>query len=411
MNKTSAHKLALSITASILAAGGAHAYDLTLSTNIPPITFHGFGSQGFLASSDYDYLGYTKSGSFRFTEAGVNVSMDPFPRTHITAQGFLFDVGNVGEYEPVLDYALADYSFNDAIGIRAGRIIRPEGIYNSIQSVDLARTWVLLPQGMYDARYRDYSGSVDGGSIYGNLKLGKGGDMSYELYAGMVNLAQNGGVSRLLKDDFPTIPGVLRYDKVNGFPEVGFQTWWNTPLDGFRVGVGGYQGFGFSYDYFQATFPPVNGHGNTTGYTDASVIHPSVEYNWGNWTFQGEYRLAYWNSHSEGGGQSFGRSYTVNDDWFVSGAYRINKWLQVGAYYTEYYANINDRDGSSLAHNSDGYQKDVALSLRFDPTSWWIIKVEGHCMHGTALLYDNTTNPDRHGKPWYMLALKTTVSF
>lgn len=410
MNKTSVHKLALSITSTILAACGAHAYDLNLGTNIPPITFHGFGSQGLLASSQYDYLGYTKGISGRFTEAGANISMDPFPHTHITAQGFLFDVGNVGEYNPVLDYALVDYNFSDAFGIRAGRIIRPEGIYNSIQSVDLARTWVLLPQGMYDARYRDYSGSVDGGSVYGDLKLGKGGDMSYELYGGMVNLSQDGGVSRLLADDFRT-PPYLTYDKVHGFPEVGFQLWYNTPIDGLRAGLGAYQAFGFSYDFYQS--PLFFGRWNTTGYTDASVIHPSFEYEWRNWTFQAEYRMAYWDSHDEAAGQAFGRTYTVNDDWFVSAAYRFNKWLQAGVYYTEYYADTSDRDGAGTAYPSDDYQKDLALSLRFDPTSWWVIKVEGHLMHGTALLDDTATDPEsgRNSKPWYMLALKTTVSF
>ena len=62
-----------------------------LGTNMPPLDFHGFASQGFLATSKYNYLDTdTKKGSFRYTEAGLNVSMNPFPRTRITAQGFLY---------------------------------------------------------------------------------------------------------------------------------------------------------------------------------------------------------------------------------------------------------------------------------------------------------------------------------
>jgi hypothetical protein len=53
----------------------------------------------------------------------------------------------------------------------------------------------------------------------------------------------------------------------------------------------------------------------------------------------------------------------------------------------------------------------LAVSLRFDPKPWWIIKVEGHFNHGTALLYDTTSNPVQNGDGWFMLALKTTVSF
>src|SRR5262249_40571255 len=107
-SKNSTHKLALSITASILAACGAQGYELNLGTNLPPVDFHGFASQGFLASSKYNYLGDTTHGSFRYTEAGINASVNPFARTHITAQGFLFDVGNAGDYKPFLDYASID---------------------------------------------------------------------------------------------------------------------------------------------------------------------------------------------------------------------------------------------------------------------------------------------------------------
>ena len=72
---------------------------------------------------------------------------------------------------------------------------------------------------------------------------------------------------------------------------------------------------------------------------------------------------------------------------------------------------MHDRDGATLAVPSDAYQKDLALSLRFDPTSWWVFKVEGHYIHGTDLLADNAANPSRNNDGWFMLALKTTFSF
>jgi hypothetical protein len=405
------HKLALAITASILAACGARAYDVPLTflgTNMPPLVFHGFASQGLLSSSDYDYLGPTRTASAQFTEAGVNVSMDPFPHTHITAQGFLFDLGNVGQYDPVLDYALVDYSFNDAIGVRAGRIIRPEGIYNSIQSVDLARTSVLLPQGMYDARWRDFSAAIDGGSLYGDIGLSKAGDLSYEVYGGYVELSQNGGIARSLQGDYD-IPHLLTFDQVNGFPEVGAQIWWNTPINGLRAGLAALYADDLTWDYFQS--PLIGGGGDTTANINASVIHASLEYVWKSWTFQAEYRLQYLDGYNEANVHSYGDNYSASDSWYAGAAYRFNKWFEVGTYYTEYYANIYDRDGSGTATPADAYQKDVALSFRFDPKPWWVIKVEGHCMHGTALLDDNQDNPVRNEKPWYMLALKTTVSF
>ena len=112
-------------------------------------------------------------------------SVNPFPRTHIAVQSCaLFDVGDAGQYRPFLDYASVDYTFNDYIGVRGGRIRKPGGIYNHIQDVDLARTFVMLPQGVYDARFRDLSATIDGRELFGNVPLGKVGGLSYELYAG-----------------------------------------------------------------------------------------------------------------------------------------------------------------------------------------------------------------------------------
>jgi len=417
MNKTNKHtqKVVLSLTASILATCAAHAYEVPLtfiSTNMPPIDFHGFLSQGFLDSSKYNYLGDTTRGSLNFTEAGINATINPFNRTRITAQGFLFDVGKVGEYHPTLDYALVDYSFCDALGIRAGRIIRPEGIYNAIQSIDLARTSVLLPQGLYDPRWRDFSGSVDGGSFYGDIGLGKGGDISYEVYAGMVNLSSDGGVARELQDRLNNLP-YSTYGDVNGFPMAGGQIWWNTPLDGFRVGAAGYQAFGFNYD-FAAYNPyyPLNNHlAPLTSYIDSTDGTLSLEYAWKKWTFQAENRVQYYASKTEMGGQVVGaKTYSTADAWYVGAAYRFNKWFEVGTYYTEDYADIST---SISGPTPAAYQTDLAISLRFDPKPWWVIKVEGHYNHGTALLYDNASNPvaNQNGEGWFMLALKSTVSF
>jgi len=405
--KNNMHKLALSITATILAACGAQAYEVPLtsiSTNLPPLDFHGFVSQGLLASSQYNYLAdNTKNGSLEFFEAGANVSMNPFPHTHVTAQGFMFDVGNVGQYDPTLDYGLIDYNFNDAIGVRVGRILRPEGIYNSIQSIDLARTSVLLPQGMYDARFRDFDGSVDGGSIYGDLGLSKAGDLSYEIYGGMVNLSQNGGISRELQDAYNHPPYVY-FKQANGFPEVGAQLWWNTPVNGLRAGLAGYQAFGMNYNYYMAPFIP-GGFGNSTTYINATQVHPSLEYLWKSWTFQAEYRYAYDDIHTDAGGKTVSRSYQASDTWYAGAAYRFNKWFETGAYYTEAYNNVQQRD------NSLGYQKDLALSFRFDPKPWWVFKVEGHYIRGTGLLNDNANNPVQNSDGWFMLAVKTTFSF
>lgn len=375
--------------------------------NLPPVTFHGFASQGFLLSDTYDYLGRSKSGSFRFSEFALNASSSPFARTRVSAQAFMFDVGKVGEYDLALDYAVADYSFCDEFGVRGGRIRRPEGIYNAIQDIDLARTSVLLPQGMYDSRWRDFSGSIDGGSLYGNIGLGKAGSLSYEAYAGMISLTENGGVARQLQDELPQ-PPIGSYTGVNGCPLIGAQLWWTTPLPGLRAGVAVLEGFGLNYDY--RVNPPF-GPGPINSSLNIPVEHYSLEYQWKSWTFQTEYRNQNIIGHNTSDGALLNRTRSRTDTWYVSAAYRVNPWLEIGTYYTEDYADVANRSGAGTAVPADAYQKDVALSFRFDPKPWWVLKMEGHCIHGTALLQDNANNPVRDEDAWFMLALKTTFSF
>lgn len=403
--KQSSHKLVLAITASILTACGAQGYELNLGTNLPPVDFHGFVSQGFLYSSDYNYLGDTTRGSFKFTEMGVNASMNPLPRTRIAVQGFDFDVGNVGEYHPFLDYALAEYTFNDYIGVRAGRIRRPSGIYNAIQDIDLARTSVLLPQGIYDARWRDFSCSMDGGELFGNIPLSKAGSLSYEVYAGLINMSDDGGVARSLENSLPPAP-VGTFNGIDQCQIYGGQLWYNTPVDGLRVGVSG--GFLPNFGYtFTVPAPPTYAETQIHAVSNIPFGQASLEYLYKSWTFQSEYYTynvsgnQYVNNVMVPGSGSNSQKYA----WYASAAYRFNSWFEAGTYYTEDYENT-DKENSSLS-----YQKDVALSLRFDPKDWWVFKIEGHYIHGTGLLNDSAQPTTQDDRGWFMLAVKTTFSF
>lgn len=392
-------KSSLSIVAvTLLAVSSVSAWDLKLDKEGKnTVAFHGFLSQGFLASTDYDYLGDTKDGSFEFTEVGLNASYSPFNRTRIAVQGFAFDVGDVGNFEPLLDYASIEYTFNDYIGLRGGRVRKPSGIYNHIQDLDLARTSVLLPQGIYDARWRDFSTSIDGGLMFGNIPLKKAGSLSYELFAGMINLSEEGGIATLLKNSFGAGG---RLDGLDSFPTIGAQLWWNTPLQGLRVGANVSEAYGFAYDY--TIFHPLAGALPARSEADAFVTQFSIEYLWKSWTFQAEYYFLGLDSKDT----LSGASTSEQDSWYISAAYRFNKWLELGSYYTEFYPNQSKRNGT------DGYQKDAALSFRFDLKDWWLVKVEGHYIHGTALLRDNIANPPPHDNDgWFMFAAKTTFSF
>ncbi len=384
---------------SALTAGRLGAWEMKLGGDLPALQFHGFVSQGFLYSGDYNYLGESKRGSFNFTEMGLNVSFNPFPRTRIAAQGFAYDVGRAGNYDAVLDYALAEYTFNDYFGIRAGRIRRPQGIYNDNQDVDLARTFVLLPQGIYDARWRDFYVSLDGGEIFGTIPLNKAGSLSYELYGGVINPSDNGGVALQIQDSLGSFG---KFNSIDSANEFGGQLWWNTPFNGLRFGASG--GVVPLIDY-TSRITTRGGSVLINTMNEANFQQFSGEYLWKAWTFQTEFYLKNYYAKSAGPAD------THSAAWYVSAAYRFNKRFEAGAYYTEFYNDIRNRNGSRLAVPSDGYQKDAALALRFDLTDRWIFKVEGHYIRGTGLLQDSADNPARNGDGWFMVALKTTISF
>ena len=397
------------------------AYELELNkynTNLPPIDFHGFASQGALFSSGYDYLGQTKDGSVKFTELGLNASFNPFPRTRITVQGFDYSVGNVGQYNVLLDYALIEYTATDWLGIRGGRVRRPGGLYNHIQDVDLARTAVLLPQGIYDARWRDFSGTIDGGELFGNINAAKAGSFSYEAYAGFVNMRDNGGVARTLQNSLYTqnlasAPYAnTTYQGIDQSVIAGGQLWWNTPVDGLKFGGSGGALKDFGYNFLTTGVVPVGMPPtlfpfsvSTHSVGDIPFAQFSGEYLWKNWTFQAEYYTYHVGSRTYQNGVYSGDSISDVDSWYVNAAYKVNKWLQTGLYYTEYYGDTHHRG------NSRNYQKDTALSFRFDIKDWWIVKLEGHYIHGTALLQDDRNNPVQNNNAWFMLAAKTTFSF
>jgi hypothetical protein len=247
----------------------------------------GFGSQGFLYSSDYNYLGKTSAGSFGFTELGLSASPSPFNRTRIAVQGFASGTGKVGNLEPFLNYALVECTSSDAFGIRAGRVRRPGSICNHIQDVDLARTFVLLPQGLHDSRWRDFSTSVDGGLNFGNLSLGKAGSLPHEAVSGSVNLSDGGGVGQWIMDG--SAATFLGFNKPLSS---GGQLWWNPLVSGLRTGLCSGYTSNFGFDLIDPV-SPVGPAGPINAFVHASaevlLQQYLVEYTRKKWTLQAEY--------------------------------------------------------------------------------------------------------------------------
>ena len=150
------------------------------------VEVHGFASQGFVYTSTNNWLTMNSNqGSGAFTDFAINVSTNVTDRLRVGAQFYDRNLGQLGQYHPILDWAVADYRFRSWLGIRGGKVKTTLGLYTDSQDLDFLRTFALLPQSVYPTDLRDATIAHLGGDVYGNFSLGKSlGQFNYTAYAG-----------------------------------------------------------------------------------------------------------------------------------------------------------------------------------------------------------------------------------
>lgn len=404
----------LFVVGAVLAAapGRAWAQDAdpaAASLGPPRVAIHGFVSEGGFVSTANDYIGTSSQGSLELAEVGVNVSTEVTDRLRVGAQLFARDFG-VFVDNPRFDWAYLDYRWKAWLGVRAGIIRMPFGLYNEYADIDAARAPILLPQSVYSFRNRDVLLSHRGFDLYGHRTLGAAGELDYQLWLGTLNIPTNA-----------LIVAGATLDHINDKYVTGAQVFWQPPLDGLRVGATALR---TSVD-FNLTLSPANtaalikaglvpktytGAFEVSQRPDTWVIG-SLEYLHEAWLVAAEYSRAFKRQRS-----SIPAALpTTNDDserFYAMAAYRPAPWLQVATYYAVLYLDANDRGGHDAKKYAEpfyAFQRDLAATVRFDVNDHWLWKLEGHFLDGTADL-DTTLNPhpDRY---WGLFLLSTTVTF
>jgi hypothetical protein len=384
-------RLVFAVSALILfARRPAHAAELTLPGQLAQLQVHGFISQGFLLTTANDYLAHSSEGSFEFTELGLNFTLPATEQLTLGLQIFSHDLGPIGDYRATLDWYSVDYHWRDWLGMRAGRVKLPFGLYNDSSDVDAARTAVLLPQSIYPAQNRDFLLAQTGVEAYGYSGLGAAGGLDYRLYGGTIFLdvrPQPGSPFAVVDLNVPFV--------------AGGRLLWAAPVEGLRLG-GSLQFLRLETHLLTSASP-----------TPVALNVPvmlwvgSLEYTVRDLLFAVEYSR--WRVRTESSNPSLvPGSLTFSERAYALASYRMTSWLQAGAYYSLLFPNVNRRAGP------EGKQHDAALTLRFDVNPYWLIKVEGHYMHGTAGLSPtlngnrslSTLHPD-----WALFAVKTTAFF
>jgi len=354
------------------------------------VQVHGFVSQGFIYTNDNNWLTMnTSQGSAAFTDFGLNMSSQLTDKLRVGAQGYDRNLGQLGQYHPSLDWAVADYRFKSWLGVRGGKVKTTLGLYNDTQDEDFLHTFALLPQSVYPTDLRDATIAHLGADIYGDISLRhRLGVLSYTAYAGHR--------SDSLYSGYPYLASQfgIYYSRIGGL-QYGCDLRWDTPLKGLVIG-----GSRMNED--------VTGHG-----TFGNPINPGaaiVPYSEGakaDWTnqFYGEYTWGKLRIDSEY--RRYLRDQVISTialenitdvrGWYVSGAYRVRKRLALGSYYSRY--TITSVFGGALAAVSPNQTDtslpanhiyDKVMTARVDLNKFWDVKLEGHFMNG----YGSSTYPD-----------------
>lgn len=387
-------------------ANAAHAFELSPLG----IDIHAFASQGFLVSDHNSFLSAdTEDGAFQFNEVGINFNKQLTENLHVGLQFLARDQGAIGNNEVEIDWAYGDYRWRDWLGVRAGIMRLPLGLYNETRDLDFLRTSILLPQSVYNENLRDFFSRLRGVGLYGNIPLKAAGDLGYQAMVGTVDIDSDGGVARSSESS-----GLVEFIEADVGTVYNGSLQWYTPIEGLRAGVSCFYNSDVETE-IKVTVPMGPGMPTEITATDEQdefyVYVLSAEYTWEHLVVAAEYMEMKRKSRVRG----FPMEFELNPvGYYLGGSYRFTDWFELGSYYSIYYADEDEKDGDDLEAMGQpdfrAWLKDFAVTTRFDLNDNCILKLEGHVMDGAALLMAQD-HPDGFEKNWFLLTAKVTFYF
>jgi len=373
----------------------------------PRLEIHGFASEGAFVATANDYFGTTSRASLELFEAGINVSTEVTERLRAGLQLFSRNLGSIQDVSPKLDWAFLDYRWRQWLGLRAGIIKMPFGLYNEYVDIDAARLPILLPSSVYPLRERDVLLSHTGFALHGNRAFGAGGEIEYQAWLGSLTIPRTA----------LQLTGGATLDSVNVKYVTGGQLFWRPPLDGVRIGATYLRtaiDFHVALSAAQinaliaAGLVPAGYNGKLRiSQRPITLLVGSAEYIHGDWLFAAEYSR--WRTHQDSSVAAISPAFDRDSEkLYAMATYRLSSAFEAGGYYSIYNYDVDDQPAK---HSGpfDGYQRDLAATLRFDVNDHWLWKLEGHFMDGAASLpAEFNPHPDRY---WGLFLLRTTVTF
>lgn len=363
---------------------GAVAFAASATTDAQEVTvlhkavqLHGFGTQGLSYTNDNNWLTMnTSEGSLKFTDMGLNVSSQVTSKFRVGAQVYSRELGQLGRWHPRLDWAIADLRLEPWLGFRGGKVKTVFGLYTDTQDMDFANTFALLPQSVYPIDLRDATIAHLGGDIYGTVRLPHlSGSVAYTAYGGRRSDSMHSGYPYLL-----TTYGIFL--KSYGGPVYGGDLRWKAPLRGLTLGV-------------SRLNERITGKGSYNGAVGIPATPHYFEYSKHDWANQFYGRFVRQKFHVE---SEYRRSYRdqvifneltwVETDvrgWYVGGGYQTNRWLELGAYYSDYRIFADAGLGISEGYpDPTKHDYDKVATAKFSLSQYATVKIEGHFMQGNG---------------------------
>lgn len=365
------------------------------------VQIHGFLSQGFVMTSDNNFFGETDNSiSTDYRELGINGSWRVIPELQLSMQIVWRHAGETDDSDVRIDYGIADYSFysseSSLVGVKAGRVPIPFGLYNETRDVVSTRPSILLPQSIYFDRNRNLAISSDGGYLYGEHRTEYG---DFSLITGVtVPRVNDPSVNHSFHGD---LPGEMEGDIL--FAGRVMYEW-----QGGRVRLAiTYLDFNMHYEPDPA---PVNLEPGKVRFTP---WYFSAQYNAENWSITGEYALRRFRVR-DFGPLSPGFD-TTGESFYVQGIYQLTPYLQALVRYDSLKNNIEDGDGRKFEAATGKprhtqFAQDWTFGLRLEPYPKLLLSAEYHLVNGTAWL-SSLENRDDTKKNWDMFLFMISYDF
>lgn len=380
------------------------------------VNIHGFISQGYIKTTRNSIIADSEDGTFQYNEMGINFGHQPLEKLYISLQFFARDLGSVGNDEIQLDYALADYRVKDWLGIRAGRMKNPMGIYSEYRDVDMLRTCIVLPISVYDENLRDSQTYANGIGIYGDINTDRFGSFSYQALIGGNNIASDSAAGVSLGRDIFEVASVemdtiysysLQYSDPAGYLKLGGTAFFtDLSLKG--------ESLDLLVLYGAPLGSPVN-----LGVNNIEIYTSGAELTYKNFKLTYEFKYTKARNYTmmleaaPAGSPPVANIHIDQIGRYIMLDYQFNEMITAGVYHEVYYPYRRDKSGNNPGPGTlsiEHFMKKWAFSSKINFNANWLLKLEAHYMDGVGGVLP-IHNEDGFKKHWWLFAGKVSYNF